>query len=63
MGMNARFFGEEILNKLSFDDTVKNLLNMKPKPHDGDSDSSKSQSDEDQSSSKRPTKSRNSGED
>jgi hypothetical protein len=48
----------------SFEDTVKNLLKMKPKPHKEDSGSSKSQSSEDdQSSSKRPTKSRNSGDD
>lgn len=47
-----------------FEDTVRNLLNMKPKPHDETSAPSKSQSsDEDQSSSKRATKLRNSGED
>lgn len=48
----------------SFETTVKNLLKMKPKPHKEDSAPSKSQSSEDdQSSNKRPTKSRNSGED
>lgn len=47
----------------NFEDTVKNLLKMNPKPHKGDSGSSKSQSESDQSSSKRETKSRNSGED
>jgi hypothetical protein len=48
----------------SFKDTVKNLLNMKPKPHDEAPAPAKSQSsDEDQSSSKRATKLRNSGED
>lgn len=48
-----------------FSDTVKNLLKMKPKPHDRDSGDKSSQSDSrsDQSSSKRLTKSRNSGED
>lgn len=50
-------------NEKSFENTVKNLLKMKPKPHDEDSASSKSQSESDQSSSKRPTKSRNSGDD
>jgi len=45
-----------------FENTVKNLLEMKPKPHKGDSDSSKSQSEPDQSSSRRATKSRNSDE-
>lgn len=46
-----------------FEDTVRNLLNMKPKPHDEAPAQSKSQSSDDQSSSKRATKSRNSGED
>lgn len=46
-----------------FEDTVKNLLKMKPKPHKEDSGSTKSQSEGDQSSSKRTTKSRNSGDD
>lgn len=46
-----------------FADTVKNLLKMKPKPHKEDSGSPESQSEDDQSSSKRDTKSRNSGDD
>ena len=47
-----------------FEDTVRNLLQMKPKPHDEASAFAKRQcSDEDQSSSKRATKLRNSGED
>ena len=44
----------------TFEDTVKNLLNMKPKPHKEDSGSLGSQSEPDQSSSKAATKSRNS---
>ena len=49
----------------AFEDTVKNLLYMKPKPHDEDSGRGSGQSDSrsDQSSSKRATKLRNSGED
>lgn len=47
----------------TFEDTVKNLLNMKPKPHDEAPAPSKSQSEDDQSSSKAATKLRNSGED
>ena len=48
-----------------FENTVKNLLRMKPKPHDEASDDPKSQrfEDDDQSSSKRATKLRNSGDD
>lgn len=45
-----------------FQETVRNLLHMKPKPHDEAPAKSQS-SDEDQSSSKRATKLRNSGED
>ncbi len=45
-----------------FEETVRNLLIMKPKPHDEASASAKRQSsDDDQSSSKRATKLRNSG--
>lgn len=49
----------------SFEDTVKNLLRMKPKPHEEASADPKSQrfEDDDQSSSKGATKLRNSGED
>ena len=46
----------------TFEDTVKNLLKMKPDPHKKDSASSGSQSDDDQSSSKAATKLRNSGD-
>lgn len=46
---------------MTFEDTVKNLLTMKPKPHD-EAPASKDQP-SDQSSSKRATKLRNSGED
>ena len=46
-----------------FKETVKNLLNMKPKPHDETSAPAKIQPSDDQSSSKRATKLRNSGED
>ena len=47
-----------------FEKAIKNLLNMKPKPHAEAPATAESQpSDEDQSSSKRATKSRNSGED
>lgn len=45
-----------------FQETVRNLLNMKPKPHDEASASGKDQSSDDQSSSKRATKLRNSDE-
>jgi hypothetical protein len=45
-----------------FEETVRNLLRMKPKPHDGASALSKSQSVDDQSSSKRETKLRKSVE-
>jgi len=45
-----------------FEDTVRNLLHMKPKPHDEASASARSQSSDDQSSSKRATKLRNSDE-
>jgi hypothetical protein len=47
----------------SFEDTVRNLLKMKPKPHDEAPAPAKSQSSDDHSSSKRATKLRNSGED
>ena len=53
----------EVIILSAFEATVKNLLKMKPKPHEENSASSKSQSESDQSSSKRPTKSRNSGDD
>lgn len=45
-----------------FQETVRNLLNMKPKPHDEASASCKGQPSADQSSSKRATKLRNSDE-
>lgn len=45
-----------------FVETVRNLLNMKPKPHDEAPAPTKSQSSDDQSSSKRATKLRNSDE-
>ena len=50
---------------MTFESTVKNLLNTKPKPHDEDSATKEGQSDprSDQSSSKRATKLRNSDED
>ena len=52
------------MSKITFEDTVKNLLKMKPEPHKKDSDPPKSQSStDDQSSSKRAAKSRNSGDD
>lgn len=47
----------------NFEETVRNLLKMKPKPHDEASASRKFQSSDDQSSSKRATKLRNSGDD
>lgn len=46
-----------------FEETVRNLLGMKPKPHVEAPASPKSQSSDDQSSSKRATTLRNSGED
>lgn len=58
-----RHLVEEQMKQSKFETTVKNLLKMNPKPYKGDSGSSKSQSDSDQLSSKRATKSRNSGED
>jgi hypothetical protein len=45
-----------------FEETVRNLLNMKPKPHDETPAAANSQSSDDQSSSKRVTKLRNSDE-
>jgi hypothetical protein len=45
-----------------FQETVRNLLNMKPKPHEEAPAHAESQSSEDQSSSKRATRLRNSGE-
>lgn len=48
---------------IKFEETVRNLLQMKPKPHEEASDDPKSQRfEEDQSSNRRPTKARNSGE-
>ena len=46
-----------------FEETVRNLLNMKPKPHYDAPASPKTQSPDDQSSSEQATKLRNSGED
>ena len=46
-----------------FEDTVKNLPNMKPNPHDEALAKSKCQSSDDQSSSKAASRLRNSGED
>ncbi len=46
-----------------FEETVRNLLSMKPKPHDEAPAPAKAHSSDDQSSSRRATKLRNSGED
>lgn len=51
------------MSESDFEDTVKNLLAMKPKPHKEATVKAKSQSDDDQSSSKAATKLRNSGDD